>query len=149
VTVDPPVERTRAFRVAVLVEKEPTLVDIDETVDGVTEFEGLEAFPCPTAFVAVTVKVYAWPFVRPVTTWVSAVDPAFASVPPEGLEVTVYPVMAEPPFEGAEKVTLAFVLPAVARADVGAPGTPIGVTEFEADDGELVPTAFTAYTAKV
>ena len=25
----------------------------------------------------------------------------------------------------------------------------VGVTAFEADEGELVPTAFTAYTAKV
>ena len=34
---------------------------------GVTAFEGDDAGPGPTAFVAVTVNVYAVPFVRPVT----------------------------------------------------------------------------------
>ena len=32
---------------------------------------------------------------------------------------------------------------------VGATVAALGVTAFEADDGELVPTAFTAYTANV
>jgi len=36
-------------------------------VAGVTEFEAAEAEPVPTALVAVTVKVYAVPLVRPVT----------------------------------------------------------------------------------
>ena len=55
-----------------------------------------------------------------------------------------------PPVEaGALKVIEAWALPAVAVAPVGAPGTPMGVTALEADDAVLVPTAFTAYTAKV
>src|ERR1035441_9997418 len=35
---------------------------------GITAFEGEEAAEGPAAFVAVTVKVYAWPFTRPGTT---------------------------------------------------------------------------------
>ena len=36
-------------------------------VDNVTEFDGVDAVPVPTALVAVTVKEYVSPFVRPVT----------------------------------------------------------------------------------
>ena len=39
---------------------------------GVTVFEGSESALVPTEFVAVTVKVYAVPFVRPVTVAVVA-----------------------------------------------------------------------------
>jgi hypothetical protein len=49
--------------------------------------------------------------------------PALLSVPPAGLDVTVYPVIVEPPSDaGAVKVTVAVVFPAVAAAPVGAPG---------------------------
>ena len=37
------------------------------TVAGVTELDETDAKPVPAAFVAVTVKVYAVPFVKPVT----------------------------------------------------------------------------------
>jgi hypothetical protein len=40
-------------------------------------------------------------------------------------------------------------LPAVALTLVGAPGTPIGVTEFDAVEDELVPAAFVAVTVNV
>src|SRR5690242_14875590 len=53
---------------------------------GVTEFEALDAAPSPTEFVAVTVKVYATPFVSPVTT--IGLDEPVCVMPP-GLEVTV------------------------------------------------------------
>ena len=36
-------------------------------VDNVTEFDGVEDAPIPTALVAVTVNVYVSPFVSPVT----------------------------------------------------------------------------------
>ena len=48
--------------------------------------EAAEAVPVPAVFVAVTVKVYGVPFVRPVTTMGLAVPVA---VPPPGAEVTV------------------------------------------------------------
>ena len=50
--------------------------------------------------------------------------PASASTPPAGVEVTVYPVIGEPPLSaGMEKATLAWVLPASASPMTGADGT--------------------------
>ena len=56
------------------------------TVAGVTELESDEAAPVPTALVAVTVNVYATPFVRLVTVNGLATP---LIVPPAGLDVTV------------------------------------------------------------
>jgi hypothetical protein len=53
---------------------------------GVTEFDAADAGPVPMELVAVTVKVYAVPFVRPVT--VIGEDDPVAVIPP-GDEVTV------------------------------------------------------------
>ena len=66
-------------------------------------------------------------------------------VRPPGVEVTVYPVMAEPPSEtGAVQVTVDAVFwPEFAAAPVGAPGTVAGVTDT---GGEGLPT-FTAFSA--
>jgi hypothetical protein len=59
-------------------------------------------------------------------------------------------VIAEPPVDaGAVHVTVAWPLPAVALTFVGAPGTPVGVTEEEALDAVLVPRAFVAVTVNV
>ena len=44
-----------------------TAVGAPGTVAGVTAVDGVDAAPGPTAFVAVTVKVYAVPFARPDT----------------------------------------------------------------------------------
>ena len=63
-----------------------TEVGAPGTVAGVTELEAEEATPVPTAFVAVTVKVYAVPFVKPVT--VIGELPPVAVCPPT-FEVTV------------------------------------------------------------
>jgi hypothetical protein len=60
------------------------------------------------------------PFVRPVTV-IGEAEPD--PVIPLGLEVTVYPVIAEPPLKlGAVKATLACVSPAAAVPIVGALG---------------------------
>ena len=84
---------------------------------------------------------------RPVTT--SGEDPPVAVNPPV-LEVTVYEVIAEPPFEtGAVNVTVACPLPAVAVPIVGAPGTVAGTTELLVAEEVLVPIAFVAVTVKV
>ena len=53
---------------------------------GVTAFEGDEAGPVPTEFVAVTVNVYEVPLVSPVT--VIGLEAPLAVMPP-GLEVAV------------------------------------------------------------
>jgi hypothetical protein len=70
--------------------------------------------------VAVTVKVYAVPFVKPLTV---IGEEAPVPVNPPGLEVTVYPVIAlEPTKDGAVNVTEAEADPPVAVPIVGAPG---------------------------
>jgi hypothetical protein len=75
------------------------------TVAGVTLLDAADAGPVPIALVAVTVKVYVVPFVKPVT--VIGLDAPVAVMLP-GLEVTVYDVIALPPFEaGGVKLTVA------------------------------------------
>jgi len=69
---------------------------------------------------------------------------------PSGIEVTVYPVIAEPPsLAGAVNVTVAWALPAVAVPIVGAPGRAEGVTEFDAALAGPVPMVLVAATVKV
>ena len=84
------------------------IVGASGTVAGVAELLEADALPVPTAFVAVTVKVYVTPLVSPVTT--SGEDPPVAVCPP--LEVTVYEVIAEPPLlPGALNVIVACPFP--------------------------------------
>jgi hypothetical protein len=89
------------------------------------------------AFVAITVKVYAVPLVSPVTIIGLAV-PVPVILP--GVEVTVYPVIPEPP-DGAVKVSVAWAFPAVATTLVGAPNTVVNVISFP----YAVPALFVAY----
>jgi hypothetical protein len=65
-----------------------TAVGAPGTVDGVTEFDGDEVGPLPMTLVAVTVNVYAVPFVRPDTVAVVVLPFTLARRPP-GDEVTV------------------------------------------------------------
>ena len=72
---------------------------------GVTEFDASEDRLVPLEFVAVTVKVYAVPLVRPVT--VTDI-PVVVVVTPPGADMTVYPMTALPPSEaGAVHETVA------------------------------------------
>ena len=115
---------------------------------GVTAALGLEPALLPTALVAVTVNVYAVPLVRPVTVQLVAVVQVL--VPPVGLEVTAYPVMALPPLlTGAVQDTTACPLPGAAVTSVGAPGVVLGVTAVLGLDAALVPAMFVAVTVKV
>jgi hypothetical protein len=70
------------------------------------------------------------------------------TVRPPGEEVTVYPVIADPPvFAGAEKLTVALPLLAVAAIPVGVPGTVVvGVTGAEALEELPEPLPFVAVT---
>ncbi len=82
-----------------------TLVGASGVVAGVTEFDALDAVLVPTEFVAVTVNVYACPFVSPVT--VIGDEPPSAVNPPV-FDVTVYRIIPDPPFEdGAVNETVA------------------------------------------
>ena len=113
---------------------------------GIMMLDGIDGGPSPSAFVAVTVNVYAVPFDRPVTI-IGLVAPV--AVKPPGLEVTLYDVTPPPPVVGAVKLTVACVLPGTAVAAVGAPGSiGTGITLLEANDGRLVPTSFVAATVK-
>ena len=59
-------------------------------------------------------------------------------------------MIALPPLlPDATNVTVACAMPAVALTLVGAPGTVIGVTAFDAADAGPVPTALVAVTVKV
>ena len=99
-----------------------TPVGAPGTVAGVTGADGSEAAPVPTPLVAVTVKVYEVPLVRPLTVQESGpLDQV--QVLESGEDVTVYPVMELPPLSaGAVQETDAEALPATAVAPVGAPG---------------------------
>ena len=101
----------------------------------------------PTAFVAVTVNVYAVFWVNPViVTEVLAV----VAITSPGSDVTVYSVIGLPPSEaGAVHETVASLSPGVADKLVGASGTPVVVTALEGAELALVPAALVAVTVKV
>jgi hypothetical protein len=72
------------------------------------------------------------------------------STPPAGLELTAYPVIAEPPLAaGALNVTATPPPLVVAVPIVGAPGTSAGVTLPEGEDAALGPTPLEAVTVQV
>jgi hypothetical protein len=113
----------------------------------VTVFDAAEAGPVPTPFVAVTVNVYAVPFVSPVTV-IGLAEPD--AVAPPGEAVTVYELIAEPLVEGAVKLTVACRSPPLAETPVGVPGTwGAGVTALDAAEAEPVPALLVAVTVKV
>ena len=124
-----------------------TPVGAPGTVAGVTAADAEEGEELFTEFIATTVNVTAVPLVRPVTVAVRTF-PTVTALPEDG--VTVYPVIAEPPFDtGAVQDTVANALPATAETPVGAPGTVAGVTEADAEESEELPTAFVAFTVNV
>jgi hypothetical protein len=129
-----------------------TEVGASGAVASVTEAEASEAALVPALFVAVTVKVYDVPFVRPVT--VQLKGPAVqAQVAMPGTADTRYPVIAEPPSEaGAVQETVTCALPATPLTAVGTSGEPTGaagVAEAEEADGVPVPAELVAVTVKV
>ena len=101
------------------------------------------AVDVPFAVVAVTVNVYAVPFVKPVTV-IGLDEPVPVMLP--GEEVTVYPVIDDPPVAPAVNVTEACAFPPVAVPIVGACGTVVAVTPDEAELAEEVPYGLVADT---
>lgn len=99
-----------------------TPVGAPGTVTGVTELDGVDVDPVPLALVAWTRKVYLSPLANPVTVHDVPVPPA-VQVFFVGVLVTVYPVIGEPPVEGAFQATVAEPAWAVATTVVGFPGT--------------------------
>ena len=121
-------------------------------VTGVTEFDAADATDVPAEFVAVTVKVYAVPVVKPETV-IALVHVAAVNVPVMAVPtaVAVYLVIVAPPFDvGAVQATVTDVgLAMVAVPIVGASGTDTaGVTELDAVDKLDVPTELVAVVLK-
>ena len=116
------------------------------TVAGVTADEAKESKESPTAFVAKTVNVIGVPFSNPVTVVVSTL-PRIIWLPMDG--VTVYPVIADPPFEGAVHENVADALPRTAERPVGASGIVHGITAADAKEAIELPTPFIETTVNV
>jgi hypothetical protein len=126
-----------------------TLVGDPGTAAGVTLLEAADAGPVPDQFVAVTVNVYAVPFVKPLTVAV-VLPPETVAVKPPGEDVALYDVIAAPPLDaGAVQLTDACPLPAVAVTFVGAPGGAAGVTLLEAVEAGPFPAELVAVTVNV
>jgi hypothetical protein len=100
----------------------------------------------PTALVARTSNEYAVPFVRPVTIIGEA---ALVTTSPK-LDVTVYIVISDPPFDaGAANDTIACELPTIADTSVGASETVHGVTIADTLDTPPIPATLVAVTVNV
>jgi hypothetical protein len=119
---------------------------------GVTAADGEEAGPVPLALVAVTVKVYAVPSVKPVTS-VDVAEPDTCIgvcdvAPTHG--VTVYELIGEPPGDGAVQYTRASLDAGFAPTPVGAPGGELdGVTALEGAEAAPLPNELLAVTVNV
>jgi hypothetical protein len=137
-------------------------VIVGATPSVVTAAVGPDDGDVPTAFDAVTVKVYAVAFARPVTVQDRA-EAATEHVAPPGADVTVYAVIGDPPsqYGGYHDTTAEALLPAVAFTPDGATGTVgggggggggiggLGLTGALGADGADVPSALVAVTVNV
>jgi len=117
---------------------------------GTTAADGKEALLVPTALVAVTVQVYVFALVRPVTV-IGGVVPVLVPAAPPSSEVQLAAklVIGLPLSAPAVKATVTDAFPRVTPVMVGAEGAAAGTTEAEAVDGALVPTALVAVTVQV
>ena len=86
------------------------------------------------------------PFVNPVTT--SGLDEPVAVKFP-GLDVTVYPVIDDPPVPFAENATDTCAFPPVTDVILGAAGTVVAVIALLADEAADVPYTLEAVAVKV
>ena len=113
---------------------------------GVDEADALEATESPLMLVALTVNVYAVPFVRPVMVNGDVVP----EIVEPSLAVTVYPVTDDPPLlVGAVNETVTCASPLATVTPVGALGTVDGVAADEAVDWADVPIPLVAVTLNV
>ena len=108
-----------------------------------------DAWELPFAFVATTVTMYGWPFLRPLMMHVrSTLVVQVVAAEPAVVALTVYEVMGEPLSLGASHFTVSVPSLAVTVGPPGRSGTPEGVTEFDVAPSDS-PEAFTAFTVKV
>jgi hypothetical protein len=120
------------------------------TVNGTTRDDEADAGPGPLMFDASTVHVYDFPFDNAVTV-IGDDDPFRARVVPpfEDAQVAVYPVIAEPPSNGATNVTRMLAFPTETVGWAGASGTAFGTVDAEAEDARPSPSTFDANTVQV
>lgn len=121
---------------------------------GVTEFDIVGGLDSPIALIATTANVYAIPFVSPATSIVvvpadSVIIRELEETRPPGLDVTVYPVIAEPLPDGVPKDRVALAFPPVAVTDEGADGVVAGIIAALAVEALDVPALFVAVTVNV
>ena len=125
-----------------------TPVGAKATEIGIREADAEEATELPVAFIARTVNVTGVPLVRPVTESDNTL-PTVTGLPPLPTDgVTLYPVIAEPPFKaGAVQETIAEFIPASAETPVGWEGSDaLGIIGDACVRGEFKPLAFVALT---
>jgi hypothetical protein len=116
---------------------------------GVTAIEAADDAEFPAGLVATALNVYGVPLVK-LENDAEKVSLFVDTMIPPGEDVTVYPVIADPPLLlGAFHVTPTLPSPAVADAPVGASGTFDTVTEADATEGPEFPTVLVATTVKV
>ena len=127
----------------------PVMVGAAGRAAGVLDELASEAGESPFKFVAFTLKVYAVPLVRPVTSQLVAGAVATQVFPP-GLEVTVYFVIGAPPLSaGAVQLTVLLATPASAVTSVGAFGSVDGLAEALEAEAFESPISLVAFTLKV
>ena len=117
------------------------------TVFGTTLTDAVDIAPVPFAFVALTVQVYDFPFVRPETR-IGELAPVFdpAAPPFDDAHATLYPLMGLPPLNGATNNTVNCPLPTPAVGCPAAFGTVLGMTAADAGDEPLGPFMLVAVT---
>lgn len=115
---------------------------------GVTEPDASDAALVPLALVAVTVKVYAVPLVKPLTVQDVAGAVATHTAPP-GAATTRYDRVADVPGAGAVQLTVAEPLPPIAVGAAGLDGGSPGVASRDVFDETLVPYVLVAVTVNV
>jgi len=130
-----------------------TLVGAFGIVDGVTALDATDEAEVPIPFVAVTLKVYGSPFVKPLIAHVS-VGAEVLHVPAELFSavyaVTVYPVTAEPlMLIGGSQEMVAEAFDATAVTLIGTEGAAFIAILVDADEADEVPIALVAVALKV
>jgi len=114
---------------------------------GVTTADGADAAEVPPALVAVTVNVYAVPFVKPDTTHEPNAPPIVQVAPP-GDASTVCDVAGHTS-NATLTDTLTAPSPTTTPATAGTFGFAIGVTDADGSDAAEVPPAFVAVAVNV
>src|SRR4051812_4912447 len=118
---------------------------------GVTAADAADSGPEPNAFTARTWKVYAVPFVRPVTTFVVAVAERPVTVlttePPELTTISWLVIGLPPSLAATVQLTVAWALAAVADTPLGADGGPrTSVWSWNFSRSTLVSVSFPSRT---